>query len=54
MKSFEKQNSEIKREKWKTLKQLRKNGVYGILVYDQATTKMKYRKRWFRDKIFRK
>ena len=42
---YSKETLEIRKEKWKEVKELRKNGMYAILVYDKVVTKRKYRKR---------
>ena len=39
-----KETLEIRKEKWKEVKELRKNGTYAILVYDKVVIKGKYRK----------
>ena len=41
---YSKETLEIRKEKWKEVKELRKNGTYAILVYDKVVTKGKYRK----------
>ena len=41
---YSKETLEIRKEKWKEVKELRKNGTYAILVYDKAVIKGKYRK----------
>ena len=41
---YSKETLEIRKEKWKEVKQLRKNGTYAILVYDKVVIKGKYRK----------
>ena len=41
---FSKETLEIRKEKWKEVKELRKNGTYVILVYDKVVIKEKYRK----------
>ena len=42
---YSKETLEIRKEKWKEVKELRKNGTYAILVYDKVVTKGKYRKK---------
>ena len=44
MKIILKETLEIRKEKWKEVKELRKNNAYAILVYDKVVTKGKYRK----------
>ena len=39
---YSKETLEIRKEKWKEVKELRKNGTYAILVYDKVVTKGKY------------
>ena len=34
----------LEKKKWKVVKELRKNGMYAILVYHKVVTKGKYRK----------
>ena len=41
---YSKETLEIRKEKWKEVKELRKNGTYAILVYDKVVIKGKYRK----------
>ena len=41
---YSKETLEIRKEKWKEVKELRKNGTYAILVYDKVVIKAKYRK----------
>ena len=41
---YSKETFKIREENWKTVKELRKNGTYAILVYDKIVTKGKYRK----------
>ena len=41
---YSKETLEIRKEKWKEVKELRKNGTYAILVYDKVIIKGKYRK----------
>ena len=41
---YSKETFEIRKEKWKEVKELRNNGTYAILVYDKVVTKGKYRK----------
>ena len=41
---YSKETLEIRKEKWKEAKELRKNGTYAILVYDKVVIKGKYRK----------
>ena len=41
---YSKETLEIRKEKWKEVKELRKNGMYAILVYDKVVIKGKYRK----------
>ena len=41
---YSKETLEIRKEKWKEVKELRKNGTYAILVYDKVVIKEKYRK----------
>ena len=41
---YSKETFKIMEENWKTVKELRKNGTYAILVYDKIVTKGKYRK----------
>ena len=41
---YSKEILEIRKEKWKEVKELRKNGTYAILVYDKVVIKGKYRK----------
>ena len=41
---YSKEALEIRKEKWKEVKELRKNGTYAILVYDKVVIKGKYRK----------
>ena len=41
---YSKETLEIRKEKWKEVNELRKNGTYAILVYDKVVTKGKYRK----------
>ena len=41
---YSKETLEIRKEKWKEVKELRKNGTYAILVYDKVVIKRKYRK----------
>ena len=41
---YSKETLEIRKEKWKEVKELRKNGTYVILVYDKVVIKGKYRK----------
>ena len=41
---YSKETLEIREEKWKKVKELRKNGTYAILVYDKVVIKGKYRK----------
>ena len=41
---YSKETLEIRKEKWKEVKELRKNGTYAILVYDKVVIKWKYRK----------
>ena len=41
---YSKETLEIRKEKLKEVKELRKNGAYAILVYDKVATKGKYRK----------
>ena len=43
-KDYSKEMLKIRNENWKTVKELRKNGTYAILVYDKIVTKGKYRK----------
>ena len=44
--------TEIRKEKWKEVEELRKNGTYAILVYDKVITKGKYRNQCFFLKFF--
>ena len=41
---YSKETLEIRKEKWKEVKELRKNVTYAILVYDKVVIKGKYRK----------
>ena len=41
---YSKETLEIRKEKWKEVKELRKNDTDAILVYDKVVTKGKYRK----------
>ena len=41
---YSKETLEIRKEKWKEVKELRKNGTYAILVYGKVVIKGKYRK----------
>ena len=41
---YSKETLEIRKEKWKEVKELRKNGTYAILVYGKVVTKGKNRK----------
>ena len=41
---YSKETLEIRKENWKTVKQLRKNGTYAVLLYDKIVTNEKYRK----------
>ena len=41
---YSKETLEIRKEKWKEVRELGKNGTYAILVYDKVVTKGKYRK----------
>ena len=41
---YSKEALEIRKEKWKEIKELRKNSTYAILVYEKVVTKGKYRK----------
>ena len=41
---YSKETLEIRKEKWKEVKELRKNGTYAILVHDKVVIKGKYRK----------
>ena len=41
---YSKETFKIREENWKTVKELRNNGTYAILVYDKIVTKGKYRK----------
>ena len=41
---YSKETLEIRKEKWKEVKELRKNGTYAILVCDKVVIKGKYRK----------
>ena len=41
---YSKETLEIKKEKWKTVKELTKSGTYAILDYDKIVTNRKYRK----------
>ena len=41
---YSKETLEIRKEKWKEVKELRKNIAYAILVYDKVVIKGKYRK----------
>ena len=41
---YSEETLEIRKEKWKEVKELRKNGKYAILVYDKVVTKGKCRK----------
>ena len=41
---YSKETLKIRKEKWKEVKELRKNGTYAILVYDKVAIKGKYRK----------
>ena len=41
---YSKETLEIRKEKWKEVKELRTNGMYAILVYDKVVTKGKCRK----------
>ena len=39
-----KQTIELRKEKWETVKELRKNGTYAGLVFNKIAAKGKYRK----------
>ena len=41
---YSKETLQIRKEKWKEVKELRKNGTYAILVYGKVVIKGKYRK----------
>ena len=41
---YYKETLETRKENWKEVKELRKNGTYAILVYDKVVIKGKYRK----------
>ena len=41
---YSKETLEIRKEKWKEVKELRENGTYAILVYGKVVIKGKYRK----------
>ena len=41
---YSKETLEIRKGKWKEVKELRENGTYAILVYDKVVIKGKYRK----------
>ena len=51
---YSKETLEIRKEKWKEVKELRMNGTYAILVYDKVVTKGKYRKQKLFLKLFYK
>ena len=51
---YSKEILEIRKEKWKEVKELRMNGTYAILVYDKVVTKGKYRKQKLFLKLFYK
>ena len=41
---YSRETLKIRKEKWKEVKDLTKNGTYAILFYDKVLTKGKYRK----------
>ena len=51
---YSKETLEIRKEKWKEVNELRKNGTYAILVYNKVVIKGKYRKQELFLKLFYK
>ena len=51
---YSKETLEIRKEKWKEVKELRKNGTYAILVNGKVVIKGKYRKQYLFLKLFYK